>query len=101
MGTYNANLCIDSNDPDPGPGNETELVVVPVTLTVQGTPAITVAKTVGTVPGVCAATSNITVPLATMVYYCYTVTNTGDVTLNSHTLVDDKLGTIFTNFATP
>ena len=28
-GTYNANLCIDSNDPDPGPGNGTDLVVVP------------------------------------------------------------------------
>ena len=99
IGTYTASLCITSNDPDPGPGNETELVQVPVTLTVQGTPAITVAKTVGTVPGVCAATSNITVPMGTTVYYCYTVTNTGDVTLNSHTLVDDKLGTIFTNFA--
>ena len=74
-------------------------MIVPVTLTVQGTPAIIVAKTVGTVPGVCAATSTITVPMGTTVYYCYTVTNTGDVTLNSHTLVDDKLGTIFTNFA--
>jgi hypothetical protein len=35
-GTYNANLCIDSNDPDPGPGNGTGLVVVPVSLTVEG-----------------------------------------------------------------
>jgi hypothetical protein len=34
-GTYNANLCVSSNDPDPGPGNETELVVVPVELTVE------------------------------------------------------------------
>ncbi|HNS03001.1 MAG TPA: S8 family serine peptidase, partial [Anaerolineae bacterium] len=33
-GVYNANLCINSNDPDPGPGNETEMVIVPVTLTV-------------------------------------------------------------------
>ena len=34
-GTYNANLCITSNDPDPGPGNGTELVVVPVQLAVE------------------------------------------------------------------
>ncbi len=36
-GTYNANLCVDSDDPDPGPGNGTDLVVVPVTLTVTST----------------------------------------------------------------
>jgi len=34
-GTYNANLCVTSNDPDPGPGNGTNLVVVPVELTVE------------------------------------------------------------------
>jgi hypothetical protein len=33
------------------------------------------------------------------VYYCYTVINTGDVTLNLHDLVDDHLGTLFTGFA--
>ena len=99
VGTYTARLCITSNDPTPGPGNETELVQVPVTLTVQGTPAITLVETVGTVPGVCAATHTITVPMGTMVYYCWTVTNTGDMTLSSHTLVDNRMGTIFTNFA--
>ena len=36
-GTYNATLCVDSDDPDPGPGNGTDLVVVPVTLTVTST----------------------------------------------------------------
>ncbi|MCB1567764.1 MAG: hypothetical protein KDI69_02950, partial [Xanthomonadales bacterium] len=35
-GTYNANLCVNSDDPDAGPGNGTDLVVVPVTLTVDG-----------------------------------------------------------------
>jgi hypothetical protein len=34
-GSYNANLCVTSNDPNPGPGNGTDLVVVPVTLTVE------------------------------------------------------------------
>ena len=38
VGTYNANLCITSNDPDAGPGNETELVIVPVTLVVGAPP---------------------------------------------------------------
>jgi hypothetical protein len=42
-GTYNANLCIDSNDPDPGPGNGTDQVVVPVTLIVQAPLAVTLS----------------------------------------------------------
>ncbi len=58
-------------------------------------PAITLTKTVGTTSGVCAATSTISVVPGTTVYYCYTVTNTGDVTLNLHDLQDDKLGAIF------
>ena len=95
-GIYLANLCVASDDPDPGPGNGTNLVVVPVELTVAGEASISLVKTVGTAPGVCAATSNLTVAPGTTVYYCYTVTNTGDVTLNSHDLVDDQLGTIFT-----
>ena len=96
-GTYNANLCIDSNDPDAGPGNETELVIVPVELTVTEpqNAAIVITKTVGLVAGVCATTSTLDVAAGTTVYYCYTVTNTGDVTLNDHDLVDDQLGTIF------
>ncbi|MCU0293329.1 MAG: DUF11 domain-containing protein, partial [Thermoanaerobaculaceae bacterium] len=96
-GSYNGNLCVLSNDPDPGPGNESELVIVPVTLTVESpqVPAITLAKTVGTTPGVCAATTAISVDPGTTVYYCYTVTNTGNVTLNLHDLADDQLGTLF------
>ena len=97
VGTYTANLCVTSNDPDPGPGNGTSLVVVPVTLTVTApqNAAISLLETVGTTPGVCAATSNITVAPGTTVYYCYTVTNTGNVTLNLHDLTDTVLGTIF------
>ncbi|MBK8984913.1 MAG: choice-of-anchor J domain-containing protein [Chloroflexi bacterium] len=37
-GSYNANLCVASNDPDAGPGNGTDLVVVPLALTVAGDP---------------------------------------------------------------
>ena len=96
-GVYTANLCVESNDPDAGPGNETELVIVPVTLTVEtlAVPSISLVKTVGTDPAVCAATSAITVAPGTTVYYCFAVTNTGDVTLNLHDLSDDVLGTIF------
>ncbi len=99
VGTYNANLCIQSNDPDEGPGNETELVIVPVELVVEamGGPAISLNKTVGTTPGVCAATDDITVVAGTEVYYCYQVENTGSVTLNFHDLVDTELGTILDN----
>ena len=95
--SYTAQLCVRSNDPDPGPGNGTNLVQVPVNLTVDcPAPAITLAKTVGTVPGVCATTDVITVASGTTVYYCYEVTNTGNVTLNLHNLTDSALGTIFT-----
>lgn len=58
--------------------------------------AITLDKTVGTTPAVCAGTSTIAVPPGTTVYYCYTVTNTGNVTLNLHDLTDDQLGVLFT-----
>ncbi len=84
VGTYTGNLCVTSNDPDPGPGNGTELVIVPVELVVEQPPqpAISLNKTVGTTPGVCAAGDNITVTAGTEVYYCYQVENTGDVAFN-------------------
>ena len=97
-GTYTGQLCIRSNDPDQGPGNGTNLVVLPVELEVEPfvpEPAITIIKTVGTDPDVCAATSEIAVQSGTTVYYCYTVTNTGNVTLDLHNLEDDVLGEIF------
>ncbi len=99
-GTYTANLCIASNDPDEGPGNETELVIVPVELIVTQilTPSIILTKTVGTVPGMCATTDNITVMEGTEVYYCYQIQNTGNVTLTLHDLVDTELGTLLTAF---
>lgn len=56
------------------------------------TPSLTLLKTVGTLPSVCATTNIITVAANTPVYYCYTVTNTGPVPLITHTLQDDKLG---------
>lgn len=63
--------------------------------------AISLVKTVGTTPATCAPTSEITVGPGTSVYYCYTVTNTGDVTFFLHDLVDDKLGVLADDFAFP
>ena len=61
-------------------------------------PYISLNKTVGTVSGVCAATDAITVVSGTTVYYCYEVENIGTVPFEFHTLVDDQLGTLLTDF---
>ena len=57
-------------------------------------PAITLAKTVGTDANSCATTTSISVDYGSTVYYCYTVENTGNVTLTHHTLTDSVLGTV-------
>ncbi len=94
LGVYDGVLCVHSNDP------VTPLVEVPAAMTVSQTaPSISVGKTVGTTAGVCATSSNITVPQGSTVYYCYTVTNTGDTAFAMHDLVDDQLGTIFSGLA--
>jgi hypothetical protein len=73
-------------------------VVVTACEPVGANPAITLDKTVGTDPLVCAATDQITVPAGTDVTYCYEVTNTGNVEFNTHDLVDSELGTLLSNF---
>lgn len=45
----------------------------------------------------CPVASDIKVPISSTVQYCYTVTNTGDYTVTTHSLVDDQLGTLFTD----
>lgn len=60
--------------------------------------AVTLSHTVGTTPAVCATTSEITVTTGTDVYYCYTISNTGNITLTHHDLADSYLGTLFTDF---
>lgn len=54
--------------------------------------SIELDKTVGTDADLCATTDNIDVPSGTEVTYCYTVTNTSDITLPLHNLIDSKLG---------
>ena len=60
-------------------------------------PAIAVAKTVS-LDGSCGTANTINAPFGANVTYCYQVTNTGDVTLTHHTVDDDVLGPILTNF---
>lgn len=71
-----------------------------VTATFTGpTVSIEVEQTVGTDPATCADSVDVTVFAETTIYYCYTVENTGSVTLTSHTLEQSALGEIFTNLA--
>jgi hypothetical protein len=64
-----------------------------------GQGAITVEKTVGTSSSTCAVGDTLNLPVGGgTVYYCYTVTNTGNLTLTRHDLVDSELGSILTNF---
>lgn len=59
---------------------------------------ISLNKTVGVQAAQCATTDSITLPAGGgTVYYCYTVTNNGLNPVNTHTLVDSQLGTLFTN----
>ncbi len=93
-GTYEANLCVLSNDADE------PVVIVPVMLTVQGQaegPAIDLEKTVG-LDDTCATGDTITAEPGQQVTYCYTVTNTGEVTFTAHDLEDSELGTLLDNF---
>jgi subtilisin-like proprotein convertase family protein len=86
-GTYTGTLCVNSNDPD------TPLVEVPVEMVVTDVvvnPAIVVTATVGLDPMTCATTSSLVVGQPnTDVYYCYTVENTGNITLSLHDIMDD------------
>ena len=70
---------------------------VSVTACMPGVPEITLSKTVGLTSGVCGTDETLTIEHGTPVTYCYTVENTGDITLTTHDLVDDQLGTILDN----
>jgi hypothetical protein len=62
-------------------------------------PAIDLTMTVGTDPAICAATESVELPAGGgNVVYCYEVTNTGNVMLTRHDLVDSELGTILNAF---
>jgi uncharacterized repeat protein (TIGR01451 family) len=70
--------------------DDTATVTVPT-----ANPSITVDKTVGLDPVVCATTDSVNLPLGGgEVTYCFEVTNTGDITLTHHTVTDSHLGSI-------
>ncbi len=69
-----------------------ELVPLPVL-------GLTLQKTVG-IAGftpACTAATQVKVPVGTAIAYCYTVQNTGEVTLTTHSLVDSHLGQLLNN----
>lgn len=91
-GTYTATLIFDGtfeNDVEPA------TLVMHV---VDAAPAIELTTTVST-DGSCGLTNAVSVAWGSDVTYCYTVTNIGNVMLNSHTLTDDQLGTLLNGAA--
>jgi hypothetical protein len=61
-------------------------------------PAVELVKTVGLELGACASTDSIEANQGDEVQYCYTISNTGGISLTMHTLVDSELGTILKDF---
>jgi hypothetical protein len=93
-GSYTASLCLEHNDP------QSPAVIVPVALSIPFQPAGVLSKTVGLDPNICAAGDTITFPAGdggADVTYCYTLTNSGDVSLTVHNLVDNRLGNVLAN----
>lgn len=62
-----------------------------------GTPvaAMVMVKTAGLLPDTCALDVDISVVKGSKVYYCYTVTNIGNVPLSTHSLTDTQFGNVF------
>jgi subtilisin family serine protease len=90
--TYTGTLCFNSNDP------MMSLIEIPLSLTVDDMPdaSIDLDVTVGTEADVCGVDDTLEVTPGTVVYYCYTVTNTGNVMLPNHTITDTVFGHIDT-----
>ncbi len=81
-----------------GDGNDRFVVVDDVSIYCD-MPAISLTKTVGTIPGLCAVSEEITVASGTAVTYCYQVTNTGNIDFTLSDLDDDQLGNLFAGSA--
>ncbi|MCL4870870.1 MAG: hypothetical protein KJ063_18075 [Anaerolineae bacterium] len=60
---------------------------------VDASRSVAVNKTVST-DNSCGVSNNITAPYNSQVTYCYQITNTGNVTYDTHMVVDDQLGTV-------
>lgn len=57
-------------------------------------PSIKVSKTVGIDPAECAGTTEIVVEIDAQVFYCYTIENTGLITLTNHDVRDSQFGVL-------
>ena len=88
-GMYESSLRAPWIDDDAASGAAYIYVLPPAPTT-----GLILTKTVGTDPSVCATTTTITVTNSTEVVYCYQVTNTGDLTVTEHGLIDSALGSI-------
>lgn len=53
--------------------------------------SVVVNKTVGTDSNTCGDSDLLTVPRNTVVFYCFTIQNTGDITFTEHTIADPVL----------
>lgn len=92
--TTNSATWTATNGTDTASATDTALVTVPVPA-----PSVNLLKTVGTDPNVCASTDSVSLPFGGgNVTYCYTIQNTGNITLTGHTLADSELGVILNNF---
>ncbi len=90
LGVLRANLCVTNN-------SISSTIPVPVILEVPPAPSLILTKTVGLDPNSCSATDTVNIPSGnggTNVTYCYTVQNSGNITLSIHNLVDDQLGVL-------
>ncbi len=71
----------------------TSQIVANSTATVQlARASATIKKTVGPVGGVCASTTTQVMSANDPAYYCFTIQNTGNITLSHHILNDPTLG---------
>lgn len=98
LGSYSADLCLDSNDPD------TPQLVIPVSLevTTVNSGDLVLTKTVGLDPDHCGLEDTITVPAGTAVTYCYLVSNASSTeTFYYHDVYDSALGVIASDLPYP
>ncbi len=75
--------------------------IATVTITIKPLVSFEFSKTVSIlgIEPACGAVGTMKVPVTTTINYCYSITNSGDVTLTTHSLIDDKLGTLLNNAA--
>ncbi len=84
--TADAVVSSSNEDADSGDNSDTTSV------TILPVPQITVSGGVGTGENECSINSTFNIPLGSIAYYCYRVTNTGPITVQTHTITDNVLG---------